>query len=509
MIRRLSLSLFCLLLLALLTAPAARACFIPRDPGQSFDTAYSDIAKAPVIVEALALRSLPDGYVEFQVTRRLRGAVPGHIRVSGQLFRDLAAYRGSSACILSVFQQDALSLLPLRPDGEGGYHLTMTPMHYSADGRAALHRAWVEIAAEIVRIEDTLPPERRIAAIRAALAASQGQGTAEEGERMKAERLSEHLNSVQALHPTAYLIWLHGELAAGRMPAGQRMTPQEFRQSLLWALSRPGRPDAATFFDGLAARTDDPVGLFFAMIHMAWHDRRGVAALLLSTHILTLPMADARTYLPMLSKAMSGNTDADADGEPAWRRDPALRDNWPDLAWGILKYLEPDDGANLFSDIAPYLRLPDPVAEPEKALWLVQNGDDPPVIAWAEQRLRDPANRAVLDDDRWQADTHLSLRIMAGTAQGEPLLTALFCRGGEARMAVIRAFHAKAARLRDGLYPRLLATPGLSVQERDGLLLVAATAVARNALYDHDYLAIIKGTPPKAEPLSCPARKDD
>lgn len=520
-----------LLLLALLAAPAARACSTYYEPGETPATAYADVARAPLIVEARVIRPLADGYVEFTVKRALRGTAEGRIRVSGRYFADLRTYRGwLGECFHDVYQAGATYLLLLSPDGKGGYSPDASPLQFEP-GRTSLRRAWVEVAAEIVRIEDTLPPDQRMAAIRAALAQVQ-HPKASDAEKFKARRLSEQLDTIQTTQPTSYLIWLHGELEAGRIPDGLRWNPwvedwtvtsddgtvsrphvytaPEYRIAVLWALSRPGHADAAEFFAGLAARNDDPAGLFFAITHMAWHDRRGDAARLLATRIMTVSLAEASNHMSMVGSAMSGRTRVDE--EPAWHRDPVLRDTWPDLAWRFQAYLGSYAGPTFFRDIAPYLQVTDPVAEPDKALWLVSEVTDHPLLAWAEQRLRDPANRAEWDRryKGWEEnEVQLPLRLLTERSQGDILLTELFCRDEKSRAGVIEAFRRELTFLTGSLYLRMLATPGLSEEERQGLLLAGAAAATRNGFKNDElYIALVKGTAPKAEPLACPTRKE-
>lgn len=520
-----------LLLVVLFAAPAARACSTYYEPGQTPATPYADVATAPVIVEARVIRPLADNYVEFAVKRVLRGTAQGRIRVSGRYFADLRTYRGwLGECFHAVYQAGATYLLLLSPDDKGGYSPDASPLQF-APGQTSLRRAWVEVAAEIVRIEDDLPPDQRMAAVRAALARVQ-HPKASETEKFKAARLSEQLDTIQATQPTSHLIWLHGELEAGRIPADLRWNPwvedwtvtssdgtvagphvytaPEFRVAVLWALSRPGHPDAAEFFAGLAARNDDPAGLFFAIIHMAWDDRRADAARLLSTRIMTVSIAEVHKYIRMVEKSMSGYTDR--DGKPAWHRDPDLRAIWPDLAWRIMDYLGRDSSGRIFEDIAPYLMVPDPIAEPDKALWLTYVTTDHPLLAWAEKQLRDPANRVEWDRqyEGWEQDEpQLALQLLVGEGKGEAVLTELFCRDGKSRMGVIQAFRKQLKFMEDRLFARMLVTPGLSEEQRDGLLLAAAAAVTRFHYSERDFLPILKGGKPIAEPLSCPMRKDD
>lgn len=444
-----------------------------------------------------------ESHVRFRVDSVLKGAPPeqfdseGYGLVDPKNKDDQEFYGGM--CGRSGFTRGHTYVLALSktPDGDGWREASYLFAGSSQD-YAGRNDPWVRTIRDFLDIQKRFAPREQYEELKR-LAERLGKPRQSDAIKPEIGQIREHLGTRSEFKPTWYLVETYEQLERGETlhwPWSRRYWEEnqapppveQQKQSVLGFLLQKDHPDAAPFFERQLAKAKpsaSELGAAILFVARSGDLRRAfdIVAARVAPTLAANPLRESLTLIQFAASAMNGQSMK--SGEEAWRGDPLVAAQWPKMAFGFLLYAESELGHGyvpaFFSEVEA-LRPPTYREWPEWTLAKAHDFDDD-LNAWAIAQLNDDnliASHAAAISD-WNEDLAtrppvdparlpLQVIIRSHVDDRSEILEDQFCRGPVRRRLLIELLGRDASDIYDDvLFKQMLATPSLTVSERDAV----------------------------------------
>lgn len=545
---------------------AAVACSVTSEFVRA--TNYELAENADGIVVAVAESSSGgdgfDGSVTFRIEERWKGAPPATVDLRGSALGRVSpsdpnqiaeahpeSYMGP--CSRYTFQRGRRYVLFLENNEDEpsnrprGWFVEPAIFGRSSEDYAGPDSLWARTLHLYLEIQSN--PDRMAALVdlAARLPALEAPGRPP-SDRAIAADIRDHLSSLSPWKPTPYLLSAYAALERGESPQFSIRGPEANREggfadaatdlifdvrhpdfdlrrqkeTVLRSLITGDHPDAAPLFERLVQKGPTAGELALAI---RFRSRRGdtLGAFQLFKNAALprlggLPDADATMLAGSMITAMWGPNYRYGEENEAWRAEPQVRDQWPEMAlslwWDMRRRgveLQGDDAIEM-------LRPADYRDRPEVTLVLMTRFDEP-VKAWAISEAARLAPTADWLEDEDPAWLPIRALVMGYGPDRDAALDAAVCASKSGKVMVLRSLAVYGDRMDDDFIHRIEAMPGQSADDLEQVRRAFAVMYGRsaddpsrgwfsnNTVYDALEDAFEGHGPQNVEPIHCPTSR--